>query len=368
MNEVALSSLLVDELGYGETRNIQEPESRLTGRPIENVQRAFEVQEVPIAYFARLSEADPDALWQLHRRVWNESKVPILYVVLPHEIRIYNGYTLPAANPTDFLQTEKTRLLRHLTDLTDLETTRQVIHDELRETYDRFHLETGSFWATLDGQRITPSDRADQVLLRSLAHLRRKLLDDGVPREVAYRFIGRSIFICYLRDRNLLPRVGPFRTLRDADTSFEELLGSHHATYEFFEHLTDRFGGDLFPVYAWEKEHISERHLDAFSYRPQEPRVGHSRRAPCDTPRKEATHRERPSRSSLEGAPRVAGRGGRRRLRYRFLHTGGRAEIHRGQDYPRTGGDAFLRDRQRGRLLGGARGRVPSLPGVQLRR
>src|ERR671910_1257223 len=40
----------------------------------------------------------------------------------------------------------------------------------------------------------------------------------------------------------------------------------------------------------------------------------------------------------------------------------GRAEIHRGQYYARNGGDAFLRDRQRGRLLGSARGRVPSLP------
>lgn len=263
MNEVTLSSLLVDELGYGETRDLQEPKSQITGRAIENVHRTFEVQEVPVVYFARLSEADPGVLWQLHRRVWNESKVPLLYVVLPHEIRIYNGYTLPAANPTDFLQTEKTRLLRHLTALTDLETARQAINDELRGTYDRFHLETGSFWATSDGQRISSSHRADQVLLRSLAHLRRELIEDGVPTEVAYRFIGRALFICYLRDRNLLPYLRSSETSRVTHSSFEELLGSHPDTYEFFERLTDRFGGDLFPVYAQEREHISTLHLNA---------------------------------------------------------------------------------------------------------
>lgn len=261
MNEIALSSLLSDELGFNDIWDLHEPASWRTGRAIPNVERVFKVQDVPVVYFARLAEADPTLLYELHRSVWNESKVPLLYVVLPHEIRIYNVYATPAANSVDFEQEEKTRLLRRLTDLTNLESARQAIRQELLGTYDRFHLETGSFWSTSDGQQVKPEYRADQTLLRSLGRLRRRLVDDGVPNETAYSFIGRALFVSYLRDRDLL-RNESSGQLRSTVASFTEYLSSHSAAYRLFEQLTERFGGDLFPVSPQEKEVISERHLE----------------------------------------------------------------------------------------------------------
>lgn len=246
MNQVDLSTVLAEELGYSDARELCEPTSRFTGRRIPHVEKVFEVNSIPVVYFARLAEADPEALWRLHRTVWNESKVPLLYVVLPQEIRVYNGYALPAVDSAEFAQDEKKRLLRRLTQLTDIETARQAIQRELHGTYDRLYLETGSFWATPDGQEVTPSHRADQTLLRSLARLRQELVDDDVPNEVAYGFIGRSLFACYLFDRDLLGNFEPHEFVGNKSAKFMNLLDDYDTTYRFFEQLTERFGGDLF--------------------------------------------------------------------------------------------------------------------------
>ncbi len=261
MNQMDLSTVLAQELGYSDAQELCEPTSQFTSRRVPHVEKVFKVNSVPVVYFARLAEADPEALWGLHRTVWNESKVPLLYVVLPQEIRVYNGYALPAADSAEFVRDEKKRLLRKLTQLTDIETARQAIQRELYGTYDRLYLETGSFWATPDGQEVTPSYRADQTLLRSLARLRQELIDDGVPNEVAYGFIGRSLFACYLLDRDLLGNVEPHEFVGDKSTKFMNVLDDHDATYRFFEQLTERFGGDLFPVHSREKHYITHYHL-----------------------------------------------------------------------------------------------------------
>src|SRR5690606_41272879 len=59
-------------------------------------------------------------------------------------------YAVPSENP-DELNSDDSRLLRHLTRLVDVETARTRIRDELfNRSYDRLHLDMGTFWGTAD--------------------------------------------------------------------------------------------------------------------------------------------------------------------------------------------------------------------------
>ena len=125
MTSYDLAQILLEELGYAESSTFKRSIDWPNRRPIPGVDSAYFVQNVPVAYFSRLSDADPERLRQLHKRVWNQSKVPLLYVILPHEIHIYNGYANPAEPTEEFSHPD--RLLQYLRQLTDVETARQTI-------------------------------------------------------------------------------------------------------------------------------------------------------------------------------------------------------------------------------------------------
>ena len=256
-----LAEVLFEELGYVDCPAFERSITWPNRRSIPDVDSVYSVQNIPVAYFSRLSGADPIRLWKLHKNVWNQSKVPLLYVILPHEIRVYNSYATPTETPEEF--TRDDNLLRRLKELTDVETARQRIRIELvGHKYDRLHLDTGVFWTTPDGQRIQRESRADQRLLHAMDQVRRHLLQGGLSDEQAYALLGRSIFIRYLEDRDILTpewishltdgRVNDYHTaLPDLDTA-----------YLLFERLTRRFNGDLFPVLNGERQAVRQDHLN----------------------------------------------------------------------------------------------------------
>lgn len=260
MKLTELENLLLNELGYTESQDLNPSSPARGGRAIPHVYKVYSIRNIPVAYFARLADVNPQELWELQRNVWSESKVPILYVILPHEIRIYNGYAEPAESP-DELANLGDRLLRHLTGLIDLETARRGIRAALLDTYDRLHLETGGFWATTDGQKIRRGSRADQRLLGSMGQIRRHLLDRGVPNTIAYSLIGRAILIRYLIDRGVLESSWFSRATGGRFADFIEALTDDQATLAIFEKLTRRFRGDLFPIEEQEKRFLRQPYL-----------------------------------------------------------------------------------------------------------
>ena len=132
-----LAEILIEEQGYAASSAFERSVTWPNGRSIPGIDNAYLVQGVPVIYFSRLSDADPARLWKLHKDVWNQSKTPLLYVILPQEIRIYNGYAKPAENPEEFVRGDW--LLRHLRQLLDVTTARQSIRNQLG-WYDRLHL------------------------------------------------------------------------------------------------------------------------------------------------------------------------------------------------------------------------------------
>lgn len=261
MVNVDLERALLQELGYANSPGFVLPVVGEGKRQIPNISGIYFVQNIPVAYFSRLSDADPQRLWDLYRQVWNQSKAPLLYVVMPQEIRVYNVYAEPVRTSAE-LDGEH-RLLRHLERLETVESARQDIQYRLGD-YDRLHLDTGAFWTTRDGMYIQRSNRADQQLLRAMDQVRRHLTQEKpkISNELAYALLGRSIFIRYLEDRRILTSRVLLNLTDKRAKNYRDALNDLDTTYRLFDHLSKRFNGDLFPVSDVEKRDVQQAHLD----------------------------------------------------------------------------------------------------------
>ncbi|HEV59139.1 MAG TPA: hypothetical protein ENN87_16845, partial [Phycisphaerales bacterium] len=201
-----LEKILLEELHYAESPGfLREERIRWPSRrSIPDVDAALFVGKNPLAYFSRLSELDPEKIRQLHKNVWSQSKVPLLFVTLPHEIRVYNAYESPIASRDEDFDTPS-RLLQSLAGLNDSLTAQRRIREKLvANHYERIYLETGAFWDTVEGQKVDHQTRADHRLVKDMGTMRERLVGRGLSNAVTYTLLGRSIFVRYLEDRGVL--------------------------------------------------------------------------------------------------------------------------------------------------------------------
>ena len=262
MTENDLKSILLQELDYAESPGFEVSNHRTSRRSIPGIDNIYFIQDTPIVYFSQLGEADPSSIWKLYRQVWSQSKVPILYIILPEEIRIYNGYAEPPETAEE-LNTED-RLLQNLQKLIDVETARKEIRNRLYGQYNRLYLETGAFWSTSDGLRIKRESRAEQRLLSTLDQVRFRLMQQGLSPHIAYALIGRSIFIRYLEDRSILTSESLSQLIGKQVQNYRSILKDWDTAYKLYESLSRRFNGDLFPIDDEENERniVKQKHLN----------------------------------------------------------------------------------------------------------
>ena len=256
-----IEQILFEELGYAGTPGLLTEADAIpwaSGRAIPDINAALFLEHQPLAYFSRFSELDLDVIRQLHKNVWSQSKAPLLFVTLPHEIRIYSGYDAPPGPD------EEPKLLQHLTELTDYLSAQQKIRQELVDDayYHRIYLETGAFWDTSEARKINYQARADHMLVANMKEARQLLTKNGLTNHLAYTLLGRSIFICYLEDRGILDAAWMRQMTLGQVESYRDALGNGRSTtYLLFEQLSARFNGDLFPVEDAE-EKVKDRHLE----------------------------------------------------------------------------------------------------------
>ena len=182
-------------------------------------------------YFKFVKEPDtvPVAEWQ--QEVWNQGFCPLLWLISPERIDIYNGFGFPSG-PDD---AKRNRLY-----------TFQLLDHHLARLdglAGRLAMETGQFWHQQpDVNRGTSVDRQ---LLRDLAALKRDLEASGLPGDQAQALIGRSIFTQYLIDRQIVheERLERICGYRDLPT----VLHHRRATARLFQWLRETFNGDMFP-------------------------------------------------------------------------------------------------------------------------
>lgn len=183
-------------------------------------------------YFKFESTPPPEELVSKWRReVWNEGFAPLLWVVSPERIDLYNGFGTPV------LQGDAQK---HL-----IQTFKNVEASlsELDALAGRLAFETGQFWA-----KVPVVDRktsVDQKLLSDLAFLERDLVDSNLARGAAQALIGRVIFTQYLIDREIVSETRLKRLCGHA--TLPPILRDRAATGLLFGWLSETFNGDMFP-------------------------------------------------------------------------------------------------------------------------
>lgn len=243
---------LVEEVDQARTP-IQKHLFEEAKRLIEHIDALYFSGDVPIAYFRLLSQYNREEIIELHRRIWNQNRVPLLYVVTPNELRIYNCFEEPV-NPEEGEEFDTPERLIAQIDLAS------DILEELKGL-SKDQIDSGAFWKSEKGQYFRSDRRVDYNLLKNLRTTRRKLLRRGLDPSTIHNLLGRSIFILYLEDRGAIDRQNYYSRFLDGATTYFDVLEDKDATYRLFETLEDKFNGDLFPVTESEQNDVEENHL-----------------------------------------------------------------------------------------------------------
>ena len=172
-----------------------------------------------------------DLVSQWRREVWNEGFAPLLWVISPERIDLYNGFGAPVKEGD-----AQKHLIRRFEDLD------ASLH-ELDAFAGRLAIETGQFWA--QAPAVDRKSSVDQKLLSDLSFLERDLVAGNLARGTAQALIGRMIFTQYLIDREIVS-VSRLKKLC-GHTELPAILRDRGATGQLFTWLAQTFNGDMFP-------------------------------------------------------------------------------------------------------------------------
>ena len=148
-------------------------------------------QSATTIYFKSVDAQPADttiSAWQ--REIWNEGFAPLLWVVSPQRIDLYNGFSRPESSADAASHRLRT-----------FEAVEQELI-ELDQLAGRLAMETGQYWT--QSLAVDRKTSVDEQLLTDLAALERDLVGGGLDRLAAQGLIGRSIFTQYLTDRRIV--------------------------------------------------------------------------------------------------------------------------------------------------------------------
>jgi hypothetical protein len=222
----------------------------------------FSAQGAPTSIFkdAGHEPPSPTDLRGWYEAAWNIGVAPLLWIVTPTDIRLYDCYAAPSVMPDDAEPPELDRF-------------RLDIPDRVREldaVCGRLTTETGAFWSGAIGSKINRKHRVDRELLAEISALEDCLVTltpadvpvaaRSLARDLAQRFIGRCIFTWYLLDRGLAQAFLP----DDLPPDLSRMFATPETAFRLFGWLRSTFNGDLFPMDdpGAERDHLTDSHLD----------------------------------------------------------------------------------------------------------
>ena len=223
----------------------------------------FSAHEHPISIFKDSGREEPRAatIQGWHETAWNFGMAPLLWVVAPTAVYLYDCYASP---PVRASQSVPMNSLAKF----DIGSEERLL--SLTSDCGRIATETGAFWSSPVGQGIDRRNRVDQQLLSEIAALEQsldELTPSGTPpdlkelaRTMVQCFIGRCIFTWYLIDRGLAhaaslpPGLGP---------SLSDMFATPKQALKLFAWLRTTFNGNLFSSSDpdMEREFLTAEHL-----------------------------------------------------------------------------------------------------------
>lgn len=199
----------------------------------------------PVVYIAEAKhEAEARAI---HCKLWNLYYVPFLIITLPHQVRVYTGFTYSEESESD-------GLLGYVEYTDHVRTVKNLLKDFTASAID-----TGAIWQSSYAQALKPNQRVDKRLLQHLNMLGQELKKHGLGDEVAHALIGKYVYFSYLRDRHILSD----EWLQTNNIDPEDVF-SMHATksgvQRLVEVLENRFNGKIFPL-DFAQADLQDRHV-----------------------------------------------------------------------------------------------------------
>jgi type I restriction-modification system DNA methylase subunit len=227
------------------------------------------VAKIPLIYFSVIQKYDAKQVAELHRLSWNLGEAPLLFVVTPDEILIYNNYKAPQS--VDGRDLDPTVGIIETLSLADGLASQRIT----LQKYHRSLLECGEFWRQ-SKTRFNTQGRVDTTLMSNLRIMRRTLIKQISKRcdesketitSVVHALLSRSIFVKYLEERKdsngetVFPK-GFYSNFLASAKEYTDVLNSKEATYSLFSLLKEKFNGDTLQVTEVETKIITQKDLD----------------------------------------------------------------------------------------------------------
>ena len=237
-------------------------------------EKVFFINNNPVAVFARHDSDDITALRKLYNNIWCMARPRLLFLAKPGELAVYDLACKPS-------QTDKE--WKKIKALDTAENAEQVA-SKLKK-FHREQLESGRLFEDSEIRFGNIKNRADKALIRDLKVVRQELMDNGLKDsklKYAHALIGRSIFIRYLEERDILipdyfydvaKGNSGWKKLLDEESNYSGLdcsetvslypkvLNNKDFTFALFRKLAEDFNGDMFPNIEQEEKVIKEIHL-----------------------------------------------------------------------------------------------------------
>ncbi|MBI2299410.1 MAG: N-6 DNA methylase [Armatimonadetes bacterium] len=259
MKATELKNEVLERLGYRGAAGLHSP-SPWFGRAIEGVQEIYAPDDIPLAYFATaVDEHDEE---RVCRAAWSQSQARLLVVSRPEIVRIHNVVKPPLD--------ESRRLRGALAAVTSSELRRTPGPPSSLQPFDRRQLDGGSLWEQPD---YDIAHRATSRLLARVSAVRALLqpardTEPALNDEHCFALLSRALFIRYLGDRRSLPASmvwqlsgGRFETFEEAVREVDQRRLSVRDLYGFFDELSLRFNGSMFPVTDEERAAVVPQHI-----------------------------------------------------------------------------------------------------------
>lgn len=167
------------------------------------------------------------------QEIWNFNESPIIIIAEQDSVEIYNGF-------------------KFLTEQNSLEL---LGNEENLNDFNYFKLVTGETWEKYQAN-FDSKNRIDFHLLKNIESARENLILKSLSKVLTNSLIGKVIFVRYLIDREVkldFEKQGQSR--KWTNDEFCKILSDKSQLNQFFNYLTGKFNGDLFP--------ISEDEIDA---------------------------------------------------------------------------------------------------------
>lgn len=227
------------------------------------------IAKVPLIYFSSIQKYSAAKVAELHRLSWNLGEAPLLFVVTPDTLLIYNNYEAPKILETGGLD-DTAGIIETISLVEGLASQRCKL-----QKYHRSLLESGEYWRQ-NATRFEIQGRVDTTLMSNLRIMRKKLISQIAKRcdeskeiitSIVHSLLSRSIFIKYLEERKdsngetVFPQ-GFYSNFLASAKSYTDVLKSKNATYGLFNSLKEKFNGDTLQVTEIEEKIITQNDLD----------------------------------------------------------------------------------------------------------